>query len=75
VVMAAGQIIAEGPPEAISQNQAVVDAYLGAHHDAPLTAEEEDQVLAQAERDIAREQNAEGEILSSDAPFQERTDK
>jgi len=36
VVMAEGQVIAEGPPAAISQNQAVVDAYLGAHHDAAL---------------------------------------
>jgi branched-chain amino acid transport system ATP-binding protein len=75
VVMAAGRIIAEGPPEAISQNQAVVDAYLGAHHDAPLTVEEEDHVLAQAEREIAREENAEGEIFSSDVPPQERTDR
>ena len=50
VVMAAGRIIAEGPPESISQNQAVVDAYLGAHHDAPLTVEEEDRVLAEASR-------------------------
>jgi branched-chain amino acid transport system ATP-binding protein len=60
VVMAAGQIIAEGPPESISQNQAVVDAYLGAHHDAPLTAEEEDRVLAQVEREIAREEGLDG---------------
>jgi branched-chain amino acid transport system ATP-binding protein len=75
VVMAAGKIIAEGPPEAISQNQAVVDAYLGAHHDAPLTAEEEDQVLAEAEREIAREEHAEGEIFSSDVPPQERTER
>src|SRR3954452_15022393 len=75
VVMAAGRIIAEGPPEAISQNQAVVDAYLGAHHDAPLTSEEEDRVLAQAEREIAREENADGEIFSSDVPAQERTEK
>ena len=36
VVMAEGRIIAEGPPASIGQNQAVVDAYLGAHHDAPL---------------------------------------
>lgn len=36
IVMAEGRIIAEGPPKSISQNQAVVDAYLGAHHDAPL---------------------------------------
>src|ERR687889_733411 len=65
VVMAAGQIIAEGPPEAISQNQAVVDAYLGAHHDAPLTVEEEDQVLAQVEQQIAREEAADGDVLDS----------
>jgi branched-chain amino acid transport system ATP-binding protein len=66
VVMAAGKIIAEGPPESISQNQAVVDAYLGAHHDAPLTAEEEDRVLAEAEQAIAREQQTDGDVLSSD---------
>jgi len=36
VVMAEGRIIAEGPPASIGQNQAVVDAYLGAHHDAAL---------------------------------------
>jgi branched-chain amino acid transport system ATP-binding protein len=33
VVMAAGRIIAEGPPSAVSKNSAVIDAYLGAHHD------------------------------------------
>ena len=74
VVMAAGRIIAEGPPEAISQNQAVVDAYLGAHHDAPLTVEEEDRVLAQAEQSIAREEGTEGDVLSSDSPSEKRTD-
>jgi branched-chain amino acid transport system ATP-binding protein len=68
VVMAAGKVIAEGPPESISQNQAVVDAYLGAHHDAPLTVEEEEKVLAEAERAIAREERTEGDVLSSDAP-------
>src|SRR3954466_1869302 len=75
VVMAAGQVIAEGPPESISQNQAVVDAYLGAHHDAPLTVEEEDKVLAGTEREIAREENLdESEFLSSDVR-EERTDR
>jgi branched-chain amino acid transport system ATP-binding protein len=74
VVMAAGRIIAEGPPEALSQNQAVVDAYLGAHHDAPLTAEEEEKVLAEAERAIAREEQVDGDVLSSEAP-QERKDQ
>ncbi len=42
VVMAEGRIIAEGPPASIGENQAVVDAYLGAHHDAPLNWEEEE---------------------------------
>jgi branched-chain amino acid transport system ATP-binding protein len=72
VVMAAGRIIAEGPPESISQNQAVVDAYLGAHHDAPLTVEEEDRVLLEAERRIAAEENLpEGEFISSDVQNEE----
>ncbi|TQN43344.1 amino acid/amide ABC transporter ATP-binding protein 1 (HAAT family) [Blastococcus colisei] len=65
VVMAAGKVIAEGPPESISQNQAVVDAYLGAHHDAPLTVEEEDQVLAEAEQSIARSEGH-ADVLDSD---------
>ena len=75
VVMAAGRIIAEGPPESISQNQAVVDAYLGAHHDAPLTVEEEDRVLAEAGEAIAREERTSGDVLSSDAAPQERPDR
>jgi neutral amino acid transport system ATP-binding protein len=74
VVMAAGQVIAEGPPESISQNQAVVDAYLGAHHDAPLTVEDEDRVLAQAEQAIAREEHTEGTVLDSTTP-QEGNDR
>ncbi|MGH3914268.1 MAG: ABC transporter ATP-binding protein [Pseudonocardiaceae bacterium] len=36
VVMAQGSVIAEGPPEELSSNKAVVDAYLGAHHDRAL---------------------------------------
>jgi neutral amino acid transport system ATP-binding protein len=35
VCMAEGRIIAEGPPESIGRNKAVIDAYLGAHHDEP----------------------------------------
>ncbi|KQS64904.1 ABC transporter ATP-binding protein [Modestobacter sp. Leaf380] len=71
VVMAAGKVIAEGPPESISQNKDVVDAYLGAHHDAPLTNEEEDRVLAEAEAAIAREEGVPGgsgraETITSD---------
>src|SRR3954469_18676154 len=76
VVMAAGNVIAEGPPESISQNQAVVDAYLGAHHDAPLTVEDEDRVLAETQREIAREEGLNGnDVFSSDVPPEERTDR
>lgn len=39
IVMAQGQIIAEGPPDAVMKNVAVIDAYLGAHHDKALTAD------------------------------------
>jgi branched-chain amino acid transport system ATP-binding protein len=37
IVMGQGQIIAEGPPDAVMSDQAVIDAYLGAHHDQALT--------------------------------------
>jgi branched-chain amino acid transport system ATP-binding protein len=39
VVMAQGQIVAEGEPHEVMKDQAVIDAYLGAHHDLSLEAE------------------------------------
>ena len=36
VVMAQGQVVAEGPPAAVMADPAVIDAYLGAHHDTDL---------------------------------------
>ncbi|MGG5171950.1 ABC transporter ATP-binding protein [Pseudarthrobacter sp. J1738] len=36
VVMAEGKVVAEGPPNEVMKNQAVIDAYLGAHHDVDL---------------------------------------
>ncbi|MFJ4037461.1 ABC transporter ATP-binding protein [Microbacterium sp. NPDC090007] len=36
VVMAEGRVVAEGPPETVMTDQAVIDAYLGAHHDTDL---------------------------------------
>ena len=39
VVMAEGRVIAEGTPEQVGANQAVIDAYLGSHHDAELDAD------------------------------------
>ena len=37
IVMAQGQIIAEGPPDSVMQDRQVIDAYLGTHHDQALT--------------------------------------
>ncbi len=36
IVMAQGQIVAEGPPDSVMGDQRVIDAYLGAHHDTEL---------------------------------------
>ena len=36
VVMAEGRIVAEGPADTVMSNPAVIDAYLGAHHDTDL---------------------------------------
>ena len=37
VVMAQGKVIAEGPPEEVMRDEAVIVAYLGGHHDKALT--------------------------------------
>jgi branched-chain amino acid transport system ATP-binding protein len=36
VVMAEGRIVAEGPPEVVMKDPAVIDAYLGSHQDTDL---------------------------------------
>ena len=36
VVMAEGRVVAEGPADTVMNDQAVIDAYLGAHHDTDL---------------------------------------
>lgn len=38
IVMAQGKIVAEGPPDSVMADPAVIDAYLGGHHDASLDA-------------------------------------
>ncbi|WP_298327713.1 ABC transporter ATP-binding protein [Haloactinopolyspora sp.] len=55
IVMAEGRIVAEGPPRDVMANPAVIDAYLGSHHDAPLTEAEEQEQLAAAGEEIEAE--------------------
>jgi ABC-type branched-subunit amino acid transport system ATPase component len=54
IVMAQGQVIAEGPPDSVMADRRVIDAYLGSHHDQDLT-EVEEEVLAEAEAELERE--------------------
>jgi branched-chain amino acid transport system ATP-binding protein len=55
IVMAQGRVIAEGPPDAVMQDQRVIDAYLGSHHDQDLSVEMEDQILAEADHEVFSE--------------------
>lgn len=55
VVMGEGRIIAEGPPDEIGRDPVVIDAYLGAHHDAPLDGGEESVFLAEDDADLGFE--------------------
>jgi branched-chain amino acid transport system ATP-binding protein len=55
VVMAEGQIIAEGRHGSIVTNTRVIDAYLGAHHTTPLDRAEQDRQLAAAQAAVEAE--------------------
>jgi ABC-type branched-subunit amino acid transport system ATPase component len=59
IVMAQGKIISEGPPDSVMSDQRVIDAYLGAHHDTALSFEAEEKILAEAQEEIAAQQEAE----------------
>ncbi|WP_340538744.1 ABC transporter ATP-binding protein [Nocardioides sp. GXZ039] len=59
IVMAQGQVIAEGPPDTVMSDQRVIDAYLGAHHDQELTFEAEERIMAEAEAELAAEHEEE----------------
>ncbi|MBC3191568.1 ABC transporter ATP-binding protein [Pseudonocardia sp. C8] len=61
VVMAQGQVIAEGPPSALSSNPAVVDAYLGAHHDRLLEFDAEGNPVGETAALVAEMEAAEQE--------------
>ena len=58
-VMAEGRLVAEGTADTVMANQAVIDAYLGAHHDTDLS---DDTLLS----DASMEQIAE-EVAAEDA--------
>ncbi|WP_404435774.1 ABC transporter ATP-binding protein [Microbacterium aerolatum] len=70
VVMAEGRVVAEGPPDTVMEDPAVVDAYLGAHQDVDLgTVTGRLPVIADADAAELREQieaEAEAELESTD---------
>ncbi len=55
IVMAQGKVVAEGPPDAVMADPAVIDAYLGGHHDAPLTLEDEERQIAEQQAAVEAE--------------------
>jgi branched-chain amino acid transport system ATP-binding protein len=57
VVMAEGRIVAEGSSDTVMSDQAVIDAYLGAHHDTDLGDDAllSDATLEQLEKEVAAE--------------------
>ena len=46
IVMAEGRVVAEGDPYTVMQNPAVIDAYLGQHHDSDLGSSDSEHVEA-----------------------------
>ncbi|MEA5456236.1 ABC transporter ATP-binding protein [Sinomonas sp. JGH33] len=75
VVMAEGRVVAEGPPAEVMKDQAVIDAYLGAHHDVDLGAaggvQELEEVLAADVESVVGTEDAgilsEQSVLSEDS--------
>ncbi len=57
-VMAEGRLVAEGSAGSVMSNPAVIDAYLGAHHDTDLGDDEllKDEVLEQLAEEVAAEE-------------------
>jgi len=53
LVMAEGRLVAEGTATQISGDQAVIDAYLGAHHDVDLGAMDESAAMSELGLDAA----------------------
>jgi branched-chain amino acid transport system ATP-binding protein len=69
VVMAEGRVVAEGPPESVMKEQAVIDAYLGAHQDVDLgvvTGRHAGELSAEG-RELADEANEVDAAIEADA--------
>ncbi|AEF39926.1 ABC transporter ATP-binding protein [Hoyosella subflava] len=65
VVMAQGAVIAEGPASELSSNSAVVDAYLGSHHDKALEFDEHGNPVGETAEMVAEMENEISEVLES----------
>ena len=67
VVMAQGSVVAEGPPDAVMADPAVIEAYLGAHHDVSLAGD--DPASAETTAALAEQVDAEAaaEVEADDA--------
>ena len=57
IVMAQGQIVAEGTPQSVMADQRVIDAYLGAHHDTDITEVDAEELEQAAEAELEEEAN------------------
>ena len=60
IVMAEGKVVAEGDPHEVMRNQAVIDAYLGSHHDTDLgdlSEEQQAELLDETQAALEREED------------------
>ena len=77
-VMAEGRLVAEGSADTVMSDPAVIDAYLGAHHDTDLSEEEvSEEVLAEIAEEVAaeeaeREAGAEGTPTDAETGTEEK---
>jgi len=69
VVMAEGKVVAEGPPDLVMREQAVIDAYLGTHQDVDLgvvTGRYEGELTAEAQ-ELVETAHELSEVIEADA--------
>ncbi|MCW4355603.1 ABC transporter ATP-binding protein [Hoyosella sp. YIM 151337] len=71
VVMAQGSVIAEGPASELSSNSAVVDAYLGSHHDKPLEFDEHGNPVGETAEMVAEMESEIQDVLESGGDLSE----